>query len=166
MDFVKLPKIKLSNKFLFKSGHSKKEEKTIASYEAHKKKIDLFHNRIQDSVFWQLSKIYGKKNVGTECTVNGSSKIDVVVKNGKNFTYYEIKTSNSLIQCIREAVSQLLEYAFFPNIKRANKLIIISHNKISIDVGKYLKHLRNTFGLPIYYQQFNLEKNILENKLY
>lgn len=166
MDFVKLPKLKISNKFFFKSGHSKKEEKTIASYDAHKKKVDLAHNRMQEKVYRQLLKVYGKQNVGTECTVNGNSKIDIVVKKGKNFNYYEIKTSNSLMQCVREAVSQLLEYAFFPNTQRANKLIIISHNKISTDVEKYLKHLRNKFRLPIYYQQYSREKKALETRLY
>ena len=166
MNFVKPPKISLSNKFLFKSGHSKKEEKTIASYDAHKKKIDLIHNRRQHKVFKQLSTIYGKQNVGTECPVNGNSKIDVVVKEGKRFTFYEIKTSNSLLNCIREAMSQLLEYAYFPNAVNADKLVVISHNKITREVEKYLNHLRNKFHLPIYYQQYDLEKNVLDSKLY
>lgn len=166
MDFVRLPRLPVSNKFLFKSGHSKKEEGAIVNYDAHKKKIDLRHNRMQEKVYKQLTAIYGRKNVGTELFVNGNSKIDIVVKRGKSFTFYEIKTSNSLLQCVREAFSQLLEYAYFPNTSKATNLIIVSHNKMSSDIEKYLKHLRNKFRLPIYYQQYDLEKNALDSKLY
>lgn len=166
MDFVKPPKISLSNKLLFKSGHSKKDEKTIASYAAHKKTIDLRHNRMQKKIYNQLVKTYGKQNVGAECSVNRDSKIDLVVKEGRSFTFYEIKTSNSLLQCIREAISQLLEYSYFPNTRKAKKLIIVSHNRISAEARKYLRHFRSKFNIPIYYQHFDQEMNVLEPTLY
>jgi len=165
-NFKSIPKLSYSNKFSFKSGHSQKSEKAIANYEAHKRTIDLFHNRIQEKVYNQLCLACGSHNVGTENPVNGDSKIDLVVRNKKSNTFYEIKTSNSLLKCIREAIPQLLEYTYFPNCVNANKLIIISHNKMNNDAEKYLKHLRKKFNLPIYYQQFNIDTNILENKLY
>jgi hypothetical protein len=166
MNFVKPPKLPLSTKFLFKSGHSSKGEKTFAKYGAHKKTIDLFHNRIQKNIYQHLSKIYGKQNVGTECEVNRDSKVDIVVKQGSSFNFYEIKTSNSLLLCIREAIAQLLEYSYFPNTRKAKKLIIVSHNRISSEAGKYLKHLRSSSSIPIYYQHFDHEKNVLDSTLY
>lgn len=165
-NFVSTPRLSLPNKFSFKSGHSQKGEKAIANYEAHKKTIDLFHNRIQEKVYNQLCSVYKKQNVGTEVSVNGDSKIDLVVKNNRSFTFYEIKTSNSLLKCIREAIPQLLEYAYFPNTINASKLVIISHNRMTTDAEIYLKHLRKKFNLPIFYQHFDFDKNILIEKMY
>ena len=165
-NFESIPKLSYLNKFSFKSGHSHKSEKAIANYEAHKLTKDLFHNRIQEKAYNQLCSIYKKQNVGTEVPVNGSSKIDLVVKNNRNYIFFEIKTSNSLLKCLREAIPQLLEYAYYPNTINANKLIIISHNQITPEVQKYLKHLRKKFNLPIYYQQYDVGKNVLTNKLH
>ncbi len=165
-NFVSIPKLSLPDKFIFKSGHAQKSENAIANYEAHKRTIDLFHNRIQEKVYNQLCSVHNKKNVGSEVPVNGNSKIDLVVKNNRSYTFYEIKTSNSLLKCLREAIPQLLEYAYFPNVTNANKLIIISHNRITSEAEKYLKHLRNKFNLPIYYQHFDVDENVLVKKLY
>lgn len=165
-NFVSTRKLSLPDKFLFKSGHSQKSENAIANYEAQKRTIDLFHNRIQEKVYNQLCSVHNKQNVGSEVPVNGNSKIDIVVKNNRSYTFYEIKTSNSLLKCLREGIPQLLEYAYFPNVTNANKLIIISHNRITSEAEKYLKHLRNKFNLPIYYQHYDVDENVLINKLY
>ncbi len=161
-NFVSTPKLSYYSKFSFKSGHTLKREKALANYEAHKKTIDLFHNRIQAKIYKQLCSIHTKQNVGTEVPINGDSKIDLVVKFGKRFTFYEIKTSNSLLKCLRDAIPQLLEYSYYPNSVNAKKLVIISHNKITIDAEKYLKHLRKMFNLPLYYQYFNLDDSLLD----
>lgn len=42
------------------------------------------------------------------------TRVDVIVRDGSNWWYYEIKTSHSPRACMREAVGQLLEYSFWP----------------------------------------------------
>jgi len=76
--------------------------------------------------------------------------------------YFELKTDNAK-QSIRKALGQILEYAFFPNANKAEKLIIVSDEKPSEDVIKYLNHIRNLFDLPIVYKYFNLEENELSD---
>lgn len=125
---------------------------------------------MQTLIYDQLCSVFGKDNVGTEQDTGFGSRVDIVVNEGEKkkpkFTFYELKTSNSIRQCIREGLSQLLEYSFFPDKNIASKLIIVSQNKLNKDNKIYLKILREKFSIPIYYQQFNTEINRLEPTQY
>lgn len=158
--------ILLENKFNFTPGHNKGKEKSIKSYSSRKKENNLFHNRMQTAIYNQLVKTYGKQKVATEQTTGYGSRIDIVLNIGtkekKKFVFFELKTSNSIRQCIREAISQLLEYSFFPNKRLSEKLIIVSQNKIDTNNSSYIKSLREKFSLPLHYCRFDIEKNILE----
>lgn len=158
--------ILVENEFVFSPGHNAGKEKTTKSYGSGSKENDLFHNRMQTSIYDQLIKIYGKKNVSTEQSTGYGSRIDIALNTGtkkkEKLVFFELKTSNSIRQCIREAISQLLEYSFFPNKRLAEKLIIVSQNKIDKNNTDYLNMLRKKFSLPLYYCRFDTEKNIIE----
>lgn len=152
--------------FNFGAGHTTKKKSSIAHYGQRESEIDDFHERMKENVFNQLVKIYQKENVGTEQDTGFGSKIDLVIKENTLFIFYEFKTSNSIKNCIREALPQLLEYAYYPNNKRANKLIIVSQNKINKNAQEYLKMLRENFNLPVFYKWYNPETNLLDDKEY
>lgn len=162
---IDFPKF-LKSKFSFSPGHNKGKESTTRTYGKSKKENDLFHNRMQTAIYEQLCSDFGKNSVGTEQDTGFGSRIDIVVNEGKKdkpqFTFYELKTSNSIRQCIREGFAQLLEYSYFPNKNIASKLIIVSQNKLNDNSSIYLKLLREKFSIPIYYQQFNTENSRLE----
>jgi len=155
---VLIPKF-LKNEFSFSPGHNKGKESSTRSYRKSEKENDLFHNRMQSAIFKQLCSEFGKPNVGTEQHTGFGSRVDIVVNEGKKnkpqYIFYELKTSNSIRQCIREGFAQLLEYSYFPNKTIASKLILVSQNKLNADNKKYLELLRNKFSIPIYYQQFD-----------
>jgi hypothetical protein len=44
--------------------------------------------------------------------------MDVVVRLGIRYWFYEIKTALSARACIREALAQLLEYSYWPEHRR------------------------------------------------
>ena len=147
---------KLENQeFRFIPGHNKGKEKTSSTYKGRNSDIDLLHNQIQTDLYNLLSSEYGQNSVGTEQETGLGTKIDIVVKEQDGHIFYEIKTANSIKLCIREAISQLLEYAYYPNKRRANKLIVVSPSKISKESILYLQYLRQNFNFPIYYQEFN-----------
>lgn len=148
--------------FRFTPGHKSRKESMQANYMKHKSKVDLAHNRIVKSSYQYLSKIYGKKNVRSELPHLGSF-IDLVVKDGRKYIFYEFKINDSIKLCIREALPQLLEYAYYPYQNNANKLIIVSPNIISDDVSKYLSKLRHDFKIPVYYKRYNKETMVLED---
>ena len=155
------------HEFNFVPGHNPGKTRGWVTYEDHNSAKNLLHNQIQNSVYLQLDKHFGSGNVGTEQITSNGTKVDVVVKGkASDFTFYEIKTSPSLLGCIREALPQLLEYAYFPSKNDASKLIIVSPNKINSEVSEYLCSLRSRFGLPIYYQVFDQSEMRLNPELY
>lgn len=153
--------------FNFVPGHNPGKDLGWKVHSDHKTKIDYIHNKIQNGAYLQLAEQFGNSNVGTEQINDNGTRVDLVVKTSNtDYTFYEIKTSASLLGCIREALSQLLEYAYFPSNENAKKLIIISPNKINKDAIEYLGYLREKFNLPIYYQCFDLELAKLESDVH
>jgi hypothetical protein len=155
-----------NNEFLFKAGHNQRKEKTFHTRRKLEKEVKLFHNQMQNFIFKQLVSEYGKENISTEQDTGLGSKIDIAIKRENVYTFYELKGYNTIQKCIREAVSQLMEYAFYPNTNRANELVIVSHNPIDKNTKRYLKKLRDEFRIPIYYQQYNIETQKLNNEKY
>lgn len=149
--------------FQFHSGCSLKKSVTTGSREERRLDIILRHNDIQSDLYEYLRFIHGDDNVGTEIPVGCGKKIDVVVKDPNSFTFYEIKTSSCLQVCIREALSQLLEYSFWPDTERAKKLVIVTENETTEEARKYLTKLRDHFGLPVYHQRFDSQSKVLED---
>jgi len=108
-----------------------------------------------------LAGKHGKEAVGTECNNGAGSRLDVVVKLQERFHIYEIKTSQSARACIREALSQLLEYSYWPGVQEAERLIIVGEPPLDKDAGEYLGTLRSRFALPLYYCQFDVSSKCL-----
>ena len=165
-NFISEPQI-IQAGFTFSPGHNKGKGTSTRSYTESDKVQDLFHNRMQTYIYKQLCKEYGNDNVGTEQDTGFGSRVDIAVKQDDGtIIFYELKTSNSIRQCIREGLTQLMEYSYFPDKNNASKLIIVSQNKIDGCNEQYIKKLRRTFNIPVYYQQFNTETNLLESKQY
>ena len=165
-NFISEPQM-VQGDFNFAAGHNIGNESSLRSYTASDKHYDLFHNCMQNYIYEQLCKEYGRDNVGTEQDTGFGSRVDIVVKqNDETIIFYELKTSNSIRQCIREGLAQLMEYSYFPDRNNASKLVVVSQNKIDNYNKRYINKLRRAFKILIYYQQFNTETNLLELKEY
>jgi hypothetical protein len=147
--------------FVFSPGGRGKKSKTTATYRGQTKDIDLIHNQIQEQMFAQLNKTHGEGNVACEHATGHGTQIDLVVNSGSGLTFYELKTANTAKQCIREALSQLLEYSLYPSEERASKLVVIAPAELTHDSSLYLEKLRSRFSIPIFYQWYDLETKIL-----
>ena len=146
----------------FTPGHTLRKENGIAHYGQRKSEIDRFHFKMQNNAYKQLVAIYGNNNVRTERPIGIGAAVDISVKEEDGEIFYEFKTSNSIKTCIREALSQLLEYSYYPDKERAKKLIIVSQNTITKQAKDYLNKIRERFKIPICYKQYNIDKNCLE----
>jgi hypothetical protein len=147
--------------FVFTPGHEKREVVPVSRTASPKTKANRLHNDLQNRIYRHLCETLGEENVGTENDTGTGTCIDVVSKGDGSVTFYEIKTSPSVRTNIRQAIPQLLEYAFWPEEKRANHLVIVSHLPITKVAAAYLNNLRKLFGIPISYQQFSMEKDRL-----
>ena len=150
--------------FTFVPGHNAKKGKGQgrSTYKKPIEDLDLLHNRIQTALFEHLKSVHGEDNVGTENPTGRRTLIDAVVQHSKQYTFYEIKTSQSVRQCIRDALGQLLEYAHFGSPIFIRELIVVSPYKTTSDVSKYLETLREKYGLPIAYRQFDMDSSTLK----
>lgn len=141
--------------FKFKSGFSKKRSNSKSLSAERKLDVRLLHNDMQFALCEKLSQEFGNKNIGEEVPNGLGGSIDVVLKKGLSFWFYEIKTFGSPKACIREALGQLLEYAYWPGTMTATKLIVVGPNVIDRDGTLYLAKLRELLNLPIYYEDIS-----------
>lgn len=141
--------------FKFKPGHSPKKTGTVAvAAPATGTKADLLHNKLQTVLFDKLAVEHGKACVGTEQQTGHGTSIDLVVKTATLCWFYEIKVADTVKACIRQAIPQLLEYAYWrKDNKVADRLIIASKFELTKDAKDFLELLNVRFALPFDYEQ-------------
>lgn len=149
--------------FVFVKGHTpSKEGKSKRSLPREPAEANLKHNMLQNRLYEYLCTVHGTDNVGTEVPQGvGGNSIDVITLVAGKTTFYEIKTRASVRLCIREALPQLLEYAYWPNVSNSEELVIVSEAVVTKDASEYLRKLRDNFGLPVYYSQIDRETGAL-----
>jgi hypothetical protein len=143
--------------FIFRPGCSIKASAAVATQVQMELDVDLRHNKLQEALYGRLVSQYGDKNVGTENASGAGTRVDVVVKQQKEYWFYEIKTAQSPRACLREAIGQLLEYAFWPGGQTATRLIVVGETPIERDGLEYLRRLKEQFSLPIEYEHISVE---------
>ena len=85
-----------------------------------------------------------------------SVKADIIVQKGDSFDIYEIKTSSCPRECIKEALGQLLDYAYYePKFKDSCcTLWVVGKNEADEKTWEYIDLLKEKHCLPLdYYSQ-------------
>jgi hypothetical protein len=144
--------------FKFKPGHVERAVEPITKAASPRTRANQLHNDIQNKLYIYLCNKFGKAYVGTEQSTGSGTAIDVVTEKDGETTFYEIKTSPSVRTNIRQAIPQLLEYAYWPDKKQAHALVVVSHLPLTKDAKRYIAHLCTEFKLPLSYRQFDLKK--------
>lgn len=147
--------------FAFSPGH--RERTTTPSKRSGSASVEAeqLHNDLQNRLYLHLVQQLGADYVGTENPTGGGTAIDLVTREGGVITFYEIKTGPTVRACIRQALPQLMEYAYWPADRRAHELVVVSHLPVTSDATKYVSHLRAEFNLPLSYRQFDRVANML-----
>jgi hypothetical protein len=146
--------------FVWSPGNKARVTGTTFEHSAQTVDKSLRHNQIQSALFEHLKSIYGDSVSGEQPTADGTY-IDVAVRQGSEYAYYEIKTGLSAQSCIREALGQLLEYSYWPGAKLSTRLVIVGEPPLDQIARTYLDSLRNQFSLPVEYQQFDMNSSSL-----
>ena len=108
--------------------------------------------------------VLGKKytidttTLSDEHEVNKINYIDLVAQttNGK-IVFFEIKTSSEARLCIRQALGQLMESAFFPDVNYADLLIVVGAGEKTKHIESYIEKLNENFNINIDYLQIPLQ---------
>lgn len=114
--------------------------------------IRLRHNEIACALYKQLHEAAGSDSVEFERPAASGGRFDARVRHADGTsTWYEIKTAASAGACIRQAVGQLLEYAYWSEGPRVRSLVVVGDVPLRSDEEAYLNRLRTLFNLPLDY---------------
>lgn len=135
------------NKPTERNLHKTKSTRNISggSYE-----VELVQTQWQQSLKNTLKEDIKGAKVDIEQDVDGH-RVDVVLTVGKREIFIELKTFGPVRQIIRAALSQLLEYAYWPDKHRCQALLIVGPLEAGTAGNTYLAMLRERFGLPVHY---------------
>ena len=119
----------------------------------------LKHNELSNEMVKYL------RNKGYTEVVTDKDFVDIQANDPKgNKIYFELKTADTVKLAIRQALGQLLEYNHYPNKNNADKLIIVTELEITQQDMQYLIGLRSRYNIPVYYQQFDMNKKSLSEE--
>lgn len=133
--------------------HGLRISKNISSRNAHKvmTNVSHIHKDLMLKLFFKLARKYGKENVGTEICV-GKKRIDMAVRSDKKYDIYEIKSNYDVRTCIRQAIGQIFDYAYYGCSDDIGKMVIVGPSPITDEADKYLASMRNQHKINIYYE--------------
>lgn len=152
---------KLEDHFIFQSGFRTEDSEVYANGgSSHRSHISKRHPFIQKVLYDYLVKEYGKDNVGTENLTPIGTEIDIVTKHGDEYDLYEIKTTSDIRLCIREALSQLLEYGLYHTDIKVRNYYIVGSIVLTDDAQNYLNALRKKYHIPVNYIQVDADNEI------
>jgi hypothetical protein len=113
--------------------------------------VYLRHNELQERLRDRLAAQYGATNVWMEVPI-GNRLIDLVVKNGDELWFFEVKTGTTARACLREAIGQLLDYALWSDRPRPTRLIVVGEMEPDPSEQHYIERLNSRFPIPLSYE--------------
>lgn len=119
---------------------------------------DPYHSKMQNTLKRILKEFY-KGEYDKVCIEKG--RIDIKARTKyKKWHYFEIKTDTPKI-CIRSGLGQIMEYAYWPDSEKAERLIIIGDTSPNSETKRYIEHIRNKFHIPVYYRKLDITEGTL-----
>jgi hypothetical protein len=111
------------------------------------------HARMQGELMRQLKSEYPHAEILRE-----AGFIDVTVRTPTELVFFEIKTDLDPKSAMRQALGQILEYAFHPCRTHPLKprLVIVGRRPLNSADQSYLSRLRSDFSLPLSYRVVNI----------
>ncbi len=140
---------------LFRPTRNPQQEGVFTRSRKQIENVDTHHLRIQRALTHQLAPIVGSDCIAQELSVSGG-QVDLVTMVGNRLTLYEIKTASTAMQCIKEALGQLLSYLYTGGLDihyTIESLVVVgpvSGDDISRDL---LEKLSGQLGIPCRYEQ-------------
>lgn len=145
----------------FRPGHIKRSSSSL-KLQTKTRNIEVLqlHNHIQNRLVEYLEKDFGPEYVGSEQPIGDANRVDVVIAQKSYICFYEIKTAKPARIAIRQALPQLMEYAYRPDVKRADKLVIVAPDKPTNDDLTYISSLRSRFGIEVFYMYYDVKVTV------
>ncbi|WP_426671473.1 hypothetical protein ACPPVU_09565 [Mucilaginibacter sp. McL0603] len=143
--------------FFFNSGVAENKLEFERNLTSSTKTITRVHSDITTELEKFLKPVYTLKagNLSVEKTRFGDNTADVVLKHSeKLYSIIEVKTSINVRKNIREALGQLVDYAFWYDDILIKDLIVVSPSALEGQMLNYFKRLKQRLNLNLQYWQF------------
>ncbi|MCS4139518.1 hypothetical protein GGQ13_002973 [Salinibacter ruber] len=163
-----LPLYKYIERNLSPEDFSEQEDSTQAPDEEHLSTSDTYettaeriaatvsvertHDRMRDVLAKRLASEHGRGNVHVERSTQHGKSIDLVVQTDGREWFYEVKPFSEPRLCLRKAIGQLLEYAYWSGSETPERLIVVGKSELDSRGEAYLSTLKERFSLPLEYQ--------------
>jgi protein involved in ribonucleotide reduction len=108
---------------------------------------DQKHSRIQNALYRSLIETHGTENVAME-----ENYIDVLVTTSEGVDLYEVKSASYASECVREAIGQLLTYAFRITDRKVKNIIVVGQYPLTQEELRFMKYIQSIISIPILYQ--------------
>jgi hypothetical protein len=114
-------------------------------------RVDPVEARMQNEIRQLLERRLGRAAVQAE-----KDFVDLQVKQGGTVTIIEFKSATDSRKAIRQALGQLLDYAYFNDSGWQPRLLVVGRGVLSAKAERFIKTLRGRFRVPITYKQYVL----------
>ena len=145
----------------FRPGHTSRSATGESHGSPESRTIEYRHNVIQDRLFALLCERHGVNAVGTERPTGTGGRADALVcRPDGRYELYEIKPAASAADAVRQAMGQLLEYAYRRGGLDPIALHVVSDAAMDDVTLEYLQSLEVRFGLKLDYMQVSSSRDM------
>lgn len=152
-------------KFDFQHGKASNTDKYTKSTSNKTTIVKRRHGEITDDLYdYLIFKGSKKENISVEKTRIGGAIADVVLKDNNEFELFEVKTSNTALKNIRQALGQLFEYALMDQEITCKRLVIVGPAELTEPERAYFFRLKNLIQIKLEYWGYKSQEKMIENK--
>lgn len=113
--------------------------------------VEQKHKKLQKLLQERLIEEFGTENVRLE-----EDYVDVKLIQPTRITLYEVKSSSFALECVREAVGQLLFYSIRDPDPRPKRLVVIGQFEPNESETRFLEKLRESLTVDLSYEYLPL----------
>jgi hypothetical protein len=132
------------------SGYNEKSETSFERSATASVKVNLIHSRIQNRFVKYLMEVYPDDNPTGE-----KQRIDAKRETQNEIFIYEIKPYESVYNCIRGGIGQLLDYSHQQKSKKRKRIIIVGPNEPEQHDLDFIAAIKSVLQVPFGYIAFD-----------
>lgn len=114
--------------------------------------VTHIHYQMQQALYESLVIAHGEEHVSCEGTTCSGRPADIILRIQDAYELFELKTAPAPIDCVQEALGQLLEYAYWPGSPDFRALWVVGPSPVDTATQEHLDGLRQRFGIPVDYR--------------
>jgi len=114
--------------------------------------VEHIHDEMRDALYASLIDQHGAQHVSCEEITCSGRPADIVLRLPNSYELFEIKTWRAPRDCVRDALGQLLEYAYWPGSPSYSALWIVGPSPLDEATRRHLAGLHERFNIPIDYR--------------